>query len=160
MRFEGTLYRALNPLWARNPLSGRGAALYGGRFNAKGREALYTSLRPETAIREANQAGTLQPTVLVAILADTEPVFDARDPELLAAEGLTPGDLARDDWRDLMARGKAVRGQDLAERLIARGVKGALVPSYAKGAQAGETNLVLWQWDGLRLVDDENRLGR
>ena len=35
-RFTGFLYRALNPVYARDPLSGRGAKLYGGRFNPKG----------------------------------------------------------------------------------------------------------------------------
>jgi len=39
-RFTGFLYRALNPVYARDPLSGRGAQLYGGRFNPKGRRAL------------------------------------------------------------------------------------------------------------------------
>ena len=47
-RYAGPLYRALNPVYARAPLSGRGAELYGGRFNAKGTPALYTSLDPTT----------------------------------------------------------------------------------------------------------------
>ena len=50
-RYTGPLYRALNPVYAREPLSGRGAELYGGRFNAKGTPALYTSLDPATALR-------------------------------------------------------------------------------------------------------------
>ena len=37
--YRGKLYRALNPIHAREPLSGRGAALYGGRFNPKGTPA-------------------------------------------------------------------------------------------------------------------------
>ena len=78
-RFTGFLYRALNPVYARDPLSGRGAQLYGGRFNPKGTPALYASLSPMTALREANQVGTLQPTTLVAYDADIRPVFDSRD---------------------------------------------------------------------------------
>ena len=42
MRFQGILYRALNPMRAREPLSGEGARLYGGRFNPRGTPALYT----------------------------------------------------------------------------------------------------------------------
>ena len=58
MLYRGPLYRALNPIYAREPLSGRGAELYGGRFNPKGVPALYSSLTVMTALREANQAGS------------------------------------------------------------------------------------------------------
>ena len=78
-RFAGLLYRALNPVYARDPLSGRGSQVYGGRFNPKGTAALYASLSPVTALREANQVGALQPTTLVAYEADVHPVFDTRD---------------------------------------------------------------------------------
>ncbi|MEM9765192.1 MAG: RES family NAD+ phosphorylase, partial [Pseudomonadota bacterium] len=71
---RGLLYRALNPVYAGEPLSGRGAALHGGRFNARGTPALYLSLSPATALREANQVGTLQPTTLVAYEAALDPL--------------------------------------------------------------------------------------
>ena len=74
-RYTGPLYRALNPVYAREPLSGRGAELYGGRFNAKGTPALYTSLDPATALREANPVGRPQPTTLVSYKADLGPIF-------------------------------------------------------------------------------------
>ena len=77
MRFSGLLYRALNPVYAREPMSGRGAELYGGRFNPKGAPALYTSLSVLTALREANQVGHLQPTTLVCYEADIGNVFDS-----------------------------------------------------------------------------------
>ena len=64
MLYRGPLYRALNPIYAREPLSGRGAELYGGRFNPKGVPALYSSLTVMTALREANQAGSLQPAMI------------------------------------------------------------------------------------------------
>lgn len=79
MRFQGTLYRALNPRWAREPLSGEGARLHGGRFTPRGVPALYASTDVLTAVREANQVGALQPTVLVSYEADLEPVLDGRD---------------------------------------------------------------------------------
>ena len=75
MRYQGKLFRALNPIYAREPLSGRGAELYGGRFNAKGVPALYTSLTIMMAVKEANQVGNLQSTTLVAYDADLEHVF-------------------------------------------------------------------------------------
>ena len=88
MRFTGKLYRALNPVYAREPLSGRGAELYGGRFNPKGMPALYTSLSVMTALKEANQVGNLQPTTLVSYDAEIEGIFDSRDEEALGAEGM------------------------------------------------------------------------
>ena len=85
MLYRGPLYRALNPIYAREPLSGRGAELYGGRFNPKGVPALYSSLTVMTALREANQAGSLQPTTLVSYDAEIADVFDCRDEEALKA---------------------------------------------------------------------------
>lgn len=52
-RYAGPLYRALNPVYAREPLSGRGAELYGCRFNAKGVAALYAALDPAGALRDS-----------------------------------------------------------------------------------------------------------
>lgn len=164
MQYRGLLYRALNPIYARDPLSGEGARKHGGRFNPKGMPALYTAQSVMTAIREANQIGTLQPTTLVAYEADIGSIFDATDAAALAKRGLTPADLAADDWRlRMLADGKAPT-QRLAERLKADGFAGMQVRSFAKGASLTDLNLVLWVWSPdpptqLRLVDDEGRLG-
>ena len=145
-RFTGFLYRALNPVYARDPLSGRGAELYGGRFNPKGTAALYASLSPVTALREANQVGALQPTTLVAYEADVRPVFDTRDAEALAGFGMTPKDLASVSWRDDMIANGECETQTFARRLIAAGYAALLVPSFARGAAPTDLNLVLWRW--------------
>jgi RES domain-containing protein len=159
MRYQGLLYRALNPVWARQPLAGEGAARFGGRFNRQGRPALYTSLAADVALREANRVGVLQPTTLVALRADVGPLLDGTDPAALAAHGATPDLLADPGGHDAMLTGRPVPTQDLAERLIAAGFAGLVVPSYTRGAPAGARNLVLWAWDGqVRLVDDEGRL--
>lgn len=165
VRFSGLLYRALNPLWAAQPLSGAGAALYGGRFNQRGRAALYCSLTPLTAVREANQVGTLQPTTLVALDADLRPLFDARDPTMLASFGCDAATLADPSWREAMRGGQMAPGQALAERLVEAGYVGMLVPSYVRGAMGDATNVVLWRWGDdlphrLMLIDDDDRLGR
>ena len=163
MRYRGLLYRALNPIHARDPLSGEGARRHGGRFNPGGMPALYTAQSVMTAIREANQVGTLQPTTLVAYEADIGPIFDGADSAALAARGLSPADLAADDWRArMLADGKAPT-QELAERLKASGFAGMQVRSFAKGATDADLNLVLGVWGPaapteLRLVDDEGRL--
>lgn len=160
MHFTGLLYRAHNPVWSRAPLAGEGAARFGGRFNRIGRPALYMSLAPETALREANQVGTLQPTTLVAYQADIGPLLDGRDEAALAPFGMTPASLAAPDWRDQMLSGTPAPTQDMAEAAIAQGFAGIVVPSYARGAPADALNLVLWTWDGrIALVDDDDRLG-
>ncbi len=165
MHYQGKLYRALNPVYAREPLSGRGAALYGGRFNPKGLPTLYTALSVMTAIREANQVGNLQPTTLVSYEADIEKVFDCRDGDALKAYGLTAAKLAANDWRDRMMLDGEAPTQLFARQLIKTGYHGLLVQSFARGAGADDLNLVLWKWGSrkphrLVLIDDEGRLLR
>ncbi len=164
MHYRGLLYRALNPIWAREPLSGEGARRFGGRFNPKGTRALYTARSIMTAIREANQVGTLQPTTLVAYQADLEPIFDATDAKALHCYGISLDELAADDWRIRMREDGKAPTQLLAERLIRDGYAGMQVRSFAKGATDTDLNIVLWTWGGepsaqLALVDEEGRLG-
>ncbi|MEC3863342.1 RES family NAD+ phosphorylase [Mesobacterium sp. TK19101] len=162
--YTGPLYRALNPVYAREPLSGRGAELYGGRFNSKGTPALYTSLDPTTALREANQVGSLQPTILVSYNADLGPIFDTRDPGGLDRYGATAAMLADPAWRMKMLDGQSVPTQDLERALIADRFAGLLIQSFAKGASSSDFNIVLWVWTdnkgSLAVVDDEERLSR
>lgn len=164
-RYEGKLYRALNPIYARAPLSGRGAELYGGRFNPKGVPALYTSLSIITALKEANQVGNLQPTTLVSYEAQIEAVFDCRDASALAAEGMDAVALASTTWRDEMKAIGEAKTQAFARRLMGAGYSGLLVRSFAGGSMADDLNLVLWRWGDappsrLSLIDDEGRLSR
>ena len=163
--FKGVLYRALNPRFAREPMSGRGAELYGGRFNPKGTPALYSSLTVMTALREANQAGSLQPTMLVSYDADIERVFDCRNDNALRAEGMDSAALRDPTWRNQMKASGEARTQAFARRLVAAGYHGLLVRSFAPGATDDDLNLVLWKWGEqapcrLTLIDDENRLLR
>lgn len=165
MRYQGKLFRALNPVYAREPLSGRGAELYGGRFNPKGVPALYTSLSVLVALREANQIGNLQPTTLVSYEADIERVFDSRDVAALKAEDMDPAGLADTTWRDQMKKSGEARTQAFARNLVAKGFHGLLVRSFAPGTDPDDLNLVLWTWGNpapsrLVLIDDEGRLSR
>ncbi|MFV0302812.1 MAG: RES family NAD+ phosphorylase [Paracoccus sp. (in: a-proteobacteria)] len=43
MRYRGECFRAHNPRWSFEPLSGEGARRHGGRFNPPGVPALYLS---------------------------------------------------------------------------------------------------------------------
>lgn len=165
MHYQGKLYRALNPVYAREPLSGRGAELYGGRFNPKGVPALYTSLTIMVALKEANQVGNLQPTTLVSYDADIEHVFDCRDDVALRRQGMDAVALGDPTWRDQMKISGEARTQAFACQLAAAGFCGLLVKSFAPAAKNDDLNLVLWRWGNaapsrLILIDDEDRLSR
>lgn len=163
-RFVGALYRTLNPIYARQPLSGRGAEIHGGRFNAKGRPALYLALDPATALREANQVGSFQPIILVSYRSRLGPIFDTRDAAALGRYGITDAAIASPSWRFDMLERKAVPTQDFTEALISDGFVGLLARSFAAGMSADNLNIVMWRWDGdgclLEVVDEENRLGK
>lgn len=163
-RYRGTLYRALNPIYARTPLSGLGADRYGGRFNPQGVAALYTSLDPATALKEANQVGALQPTILVSYDANLGPIFDTRDQAVMHTKAASTDMLADTGWRHKILNGDKVPTQEFAQALIADGFVGMLVRSFAKATTQDNLNIVLWRWTGadidLRLIDNENRLSR
>lgn len=163
--YKGKLYRALNPVYAREPFSGEGAKRYGGRFNPRGMPALYCSLSILTAIREANQVGSLQPTTLVCYEAEIETVFDSTDPASLAAEALDEALLSATGWRDEMKTKGTARTQMIARTLVDKGYNGLLIRSFAPGATIDDLNLVLWRWGSmgptrLTLIDYEGRLSR
>ena len=165
MQYKGKLYRALNPVYAREPLCGRGAELYGGRFNSKGTPALYTSLTIMTALKEANQAGNLQPTTLVSYDADLEPLFDTRDANALHDHGVNVQALGATTWRDDMKVLGEAPTQRLARDLKNAGFCGLVVRSFAPGTTDADLNIVLWTWGGsapkrLTLIDDEGRLSQ
>ena len=126
--------------------------------------ALYTSLDPSTALREANQVGSLQPTVLVSYEADLGPVFDTRDTAALGDYSVREATLADPGWRARMLSGQPVPTQSFASKLASEGFVGLIVRSFASGARPNDMNMVLWRWEGdrcaLDVVDDENRLNR
>lgn len=163
MHFKGLLYRALNPFYASEPLSGEGAKRFGGRFNLKGSAALYTSLSPQTAIRESNQVGSLQPTMLVCYEASINKVFDTNNADLLKSYSYLAEQLSADDWREQMNTVGKSSTQLFSQRLISEGYAGLLVRSFAAGTTAQDQNLVLWDWEktgsnSLTVIDDERRL--
>ena len=164
MRFRELVYRAHNPQWSWTPLSGEGARRHGGRFNRRGIPALYTSLAPLTAIREAQPLGRpMQPLTLCAYEVDAEPVFDAQDDEYRRSLGASEFDLACSTWEAKMLAGGVPASQALADRLIAAGYVGMQVRSFGVGTGTDDLNLVMWRWSSERparvvLIDDEGRL--
>jgi RES domain-containing protein len=159
LKLTGFVYRAHNPRWAFAPDSGQGAAVTGGRFNPVGMPTLYTARRLETAWLEAQQAFPFkaQPMTLCAYEVDCEDILDLTDAATLAAYKIAQDDLAC-AWKDLSSWA-------ITQRLVAAGIAGIIVPSFAKGAVAADVNVVFWDWapnppHQLRVIDDDQRLPR
>jgi RES domain-containing protein len=164
VRLVGQLYRAHHPRWAFQPISGEGAALHGGRFNPKGVPALYTSRRLETAWLEAQQGFPFkaQPMTICAYEVDCDGVLDLTDSTELDRLGIGAADLGC-AWEDLAARKLVPPSWSLAARLIADGMAGIVVPSFAPGAGPRDVNAVFWRWSDsrphrVRVIDDLARL--
>jgi RES domain-containing protein len=147
LRFASEAFRAHDLMWAWSPLSGAGAALMGRRFNMKGQNALYLSLRPETALREvtAGFAHRLRPLILCSYDVDCEDIIDLRDDTARATANVTRDELAC-PWAEDLARGGEPASHAMVRRLVKTGAAGILVPSFATGARADDANLVLWRW--------------
>ena len=150
MRFQGTCYRAHDPRWSFKPISGEGAAIYGGRFNPRGVPALYLGLTVEGAIKEANQGFSLKmdPYVLCSYEVDCEDIADLRLDAGRNYHGVALADMAC-SWFALASAATAPPSWGIARRLIAQGFAGILVPSFAIGAADADQNLVLWDWSAV-----------
>ena len=59
-----TLWRAFVPRWAHLPLSGEGAARFGGRWNPVGAPTIYAAFELSTAWAEYNQSFVQHPALI------------------------------------------------------------------------------------------------
>jgi len=165
-RYRGLVYRAHNPRWAFLPISGEGAARWGGRFNPIGTPALYTSERFETAWLEAQQGFSYktQPLLLCSYDVDCSHILDLTNPMILERLGVEPDEL-NCPWELLADERVEPPTWALARRCIEAGIQGARVPSFARGATVRDINLVFWSWseqapNRVVVIDDEQRLPR
>jgi RES domain-containing protein len=164
IRYRGLAYRAHDPRWAFAPTSGAGAAIHGGRFNPKGTAALYLALTIEGMFAEVSHgfAHRFPPLTVVTYDVDCSRLLDLTTEAGLIAAGTDLGALGC-AWMLERAEGRMPPTWTLAQRLIAAGAAGVVVPSFAVGATEGMRNLVLWRWGGeqQRVVawDEEGRLG-
>jgi RES domain-containing protein len=164
LEFSGIVYRAHNPMWSYQPLSGEGAKRHGSRFNRPGESALYTSLDPTTAWMEAQQGFPFkpQPMTLVAYQIDYTDLVDLTQPKIQNLLGQTTTSLAC-AWEDMASQKQEPPTWVLAEQLQDMGVVGAIVQSYAPGCKEDNRNLVLWEWSDtqphcITVIDDLGRL--
>jgi len=164
VHFQALAYRAHDPYWSFDPLSGAGAKVHGGRFTPQGIPALYLALSPTVAIAEYNQGfpHRPQPVTLCAYDVDCADIINLTEAHEQAQLKITDEVLAN-PWEMHLALKQTPPSWQLVERLITVGAAGIIVPSYARNAPDLGKNLVLWQWSDspphqVLLIDDHNRL--
>ena len=140
--FDGTLFRASDPLYAnaRDLITGHGSRRYGGRWNGPGIATVYLAQSVEGAIAESlGLAGSYGfdpakrlPLTLVAIDARLNAVFDFTHARVRKSVGITLTAMNACEWRMDNAAGEEALTQALGRAAYELGVEGVLVPSAVK----------------------------
>jgi RES domain-containing protein len=105
-----------------------------------------------------------EPLTVCTYDVDATDLIDFRTEKDRLAEGISRADLAC-AWAYDLSKGKKPASWSLAERFMANGAAGLLVPSFATGAREDMANLVLWKWSSdlphkVVVHDPSNRLPR
>lgn len=154
-----TLWRAYVPRWAHLPLSGEGAARFGGRWNGLGQPCLYAALELSTAWAEYNQGFVQHPATLAQMRLTGARLADLADAATLAALKVDPA-IHACEWRADLDAGRTPATHRLARRLAREGFHGLVYPSFMS---RGGRCVALWRWNAkgaptLAVVDPEGRL--
>lgn len=137
-----SVWRMLTIRYQRDPWSGEGARLHGGRWNAPGQAALYLGTDHATAIAEFYQ-GLAKPGTLAPYRLEAQAIADLTDGQGRAADDNVAQAMAA-PWKHIAEIKAGIPPSwALATSLIVDGAQGALVPS---AQNPGGTALVLWHW--------------
>lgn len=153
------LWRAYVPKWSYEPLSGEGAARFGGRWNPKGVPTIYAARELSTAWAEYNQGFAQHPALIAQLELKGARLADLIVSPTLAELGLDEA-IHRTDWRAELDVGAIPATHRVYDRLRALGFDGMIYPSFMS---KGGSCVALWCWNGdnqptLRVIDPEGRL--
>jgi RES domain-containing protein len=154
-----SLWRAFVPRWAYLPLSGEGAARFGGRWNPAGAPTIYAARELSTAWAEYNQGFVQHPALIAQFRLSDARLVDLTERRMLDQLGVTV-DIHKCQWRNMLDLGETPPTYALRKRLLADGADGVIYPSFMS---PGGTCVALWRWNEegapqLRVVDPEHRL--
>jgi len=154
-----TLWRAFVPRWSHLPLSGDGAARFGGRWNPVGAPTIYAARELSTAWAEYNQGFVQHPALVAQLELSNARLADLTDAAVLDDLG-TSAEIHRCEWRAILDAGGTPETHLLRERLLRDGFDGVIYPSFMS---PGGTCVALWRWNAegapaLSIVDPEGRL--
>jgi RES domain-containing protein len=137
-------WRIIAPKWAHDPLSGSGAARFGGRFNPKGIPALYLSESIDTAFAEYQQDLLVRPGTFCAYQLNVSGILNLCDAQLRHAIAIDKATLLS-PWKEILLVQKRIPPTwELSQQLLNQGFAGVRVPSVQK---AEGVNIVLWRWN-------------
>ena len=154
-----TLWRAFVPRWGHLPLSGQGAASFGGRWNPVSAPTIYAARELSTAWAEYNQGFVQHPALIAQFELVHARLADLTDPQTLEKLGVT-AEIHKCEWREIMSAGHVPETHALGKRLLADAWHGVIYPSVMS---PGGTCVAIWRWNAdeaptLKVVDPEQRL--
>ena len=153
------LWRAYVPRWSYLPLSGEGAARFGGRWNPVGVPTIYAARELSTAWAEYNQGFVQHPALIAQLELVGARLADLTDPAVLEVWSLDES-IHRSEWRSDLDNGVVPATHLAYQRLLGGGLHGVIYPSFMS---PGGSCVALWRWNGpeapeLRIVDPDGRL--
>lgn len=153
------LWRAYVPRWSYLPLSGEGAARFGGRWNPVGVPTIYAARELSTAWAEYNQGFVQHPALIAQLELVGARLADLTDRAVLEGWGFNER-LHRSEWRSDLEQGVVPATHIAYRTLLGAGFDGVIYPSFMS---PGGSCVALWCWNGtegpvLRTLDPDGRL--
>ena len=153
------LWRAFVPRWAHMPLSGEGAARFGGRWNPVGEPTIYAARELSTAWAEYNQGFVQHPALIVRLKLTGARLADLTNAETLQTLGVVQ-DIHHCEWRDMLDKDLVPDTHRLRKRLQADAFHGLVYPSFMS---PGGSCVALWRSNAegmprLEIVDPDGHL--